>query len=79
MTYVGKVYAPGPSQKAILRASIGGTWFLAIRPCSIRSCLKLHDNGFLDRDPKNARRYQASAKGAAWLKEFDANFGRRNV
>lgn len=79
MRYVGKIYAPGPTQREIMRASAGGTWFLAVKCSSMLSCLKLHDNGFLDRDPKNARRYQASAKGAAWLDAFDSSFGRKRA
>lgn len=72
-------YTPGPTQKAILRSASGGRWYVARQKTTERSCLKLHDHGFLDRDPKDSRRYRASAAGEAWLKAFDANFGRKKA
>lgn len=72
-------YTPGPRQKLILRAATGDRWFVARTLADQLSCLKLHDNGFLDRDPKDSRRYRASAAGEAWLKQFDENFGRKRA
>lgn len=69
-------FTPGQTQKAILRASIGGHSYLAVRRSTQLSCMRLHDKGFLDRDPAHTSRFRASVIGEAWIKEFDANFGR---
>lgn len=66
----------GKTQVSILRSAVG-RWFLTTMSSQQHSALRLHDRGLLDRDPKNSRRFTATAAGRDAIYEHDDELARR--
>jgi len=58
-------YTPGNRQAEILKAIERDGWFLADTRSLQRSCMNLHQHGYLARDPQNSFRWALSEKFAA--------------
>lgn len=67
----------GKAQVAILRTVAGGDWFSAPNRSVNLSCLKLHDHGFLRRDPINSHRWTSTPEGIRLIQEHDKELQRR--
>ncbi len=56
----------------ILRSATIGRWFEALTRSQQLSCMRLHDQGLLARDPQHSHRFTACPKGREFIIERDA-------
>lgn len=67
-------YTPGNLQFAILQHTARGEIYDAVgnKGSAYPACLRLHDRGYLSREPSSSYRFNITTQGRALLKELDA-------
>ncbi|GEM_PF-4008807 len=70
--------AIGKKQVSILRTVRGGNWFVATTPSIQQSCLRLHSQRLLARDPKRSNRWTSNEVGDRVIEDHDADFEKHN-
>lgn len=67
-------YTPGPTQLKLLRAAID-SWCASTTPRTYQSSLRLHDRGYMDRHPKDTKKFRTNDAGKRLLREADYKLG----